>query len=61
MADARQPKGTLHTKRFGKGALVEATAHSKKHGYLVLIGATVLDRESVLAFYGTLTTRSARI
>ena len=52
MNDIRQPKGTLHTRRFDKHQNVTATAHSKKHGHLVLIGARVIDAESVLAFYG---------
>lgn len=52
MSDLRQPKGTLHAKRFGKGAAVTPTLHSKKHGHLWLISAIVLDADTVLAFYG---------
>lgn len=60
MADIRQPKGTLHIKRFDKGEPVTATIRSKKHGHLYLIGASVLDAETVLAHYGSLNTRAVR-
>lgn len=57
MADARQPKGTLHTLRF-VNAPVTATAQSKTHGHLWLLGAVLIDRDTVLAFYGRLSSRS---
>ena len=57
MADISQPNGTLLTRKFGANQDVTSTAMSKKHGYLVLIGATVLDHEDVIAFYGRLTRR----
>ena len=48
------PKGTLRTRKFGKHEQVTATTRCKKHGFLYLIGAQLLDRDTVLASYGRL-------
>mgnify|MGYP000858153773 CR=1 FL=1 len=46
------PKGTLRTVKFRKHEKVTATTRCKKHGFLYLIGAQLLDRDTVLASYG---------